>query len=465
MRSVSVLLYLLAAPVWAQSPVVGSWTGPLEGFGLTVTFHVDETDGALTSTVDVPEQGAVGMPTGATTFEGGTLTIEVPAVGAVYTGTLDGDVITGELVQGAAVPLVLRRVTGDGHAPGRARADEPRPPFPYREEDVTVESVGGVTLAGTLTVPDGAGPFPAVVLVSGSGPQNRDEEILGHRPFRVLADHFARRGVAVLRYDDRGVAGSTGDYAAATTADLALDARAAVEHLAGRPEAASVGLVGHSEGGLIGPAVAGLTDALDYVVMLAGPGVSGREVLVYQLTRDLDGADPSAVGAYRRALDALLAELATGEAETATGRAVEAYRDALGGANAEAVAALGVPPADELARDLSGPWERHFVGYDPAPALRGLRVPALAVFGGRDQQVRASDNVPAVVDALADAPRGSAVVIVPGLNHLFQPSTTGSPAEYGAIDTSFDAGVMDLVADWILARAGGSRQAPATRTP
>ena len=463
LRSLLLALALSTSAV-AQSPVVGDWSGTIEGAGLVAVFHITETDGALAATLDVPAQGAMGLPTGTTTLDGQTLTVTVPAVGGVYTGTLDGDVVTGEWEQGgAALPLVLRRLA-EGEAAEAVRApvrgDEPQPPFPYREEEMTVTSVEGVTLAGTLTVPDGDGPFPAVVLVSGSGPQNRDSEVFGHRLFRVLSDHLARRGIAVLRYDDRGTAASTGDYGSATTADLALDAQAAAQVLALRPEASSVGLVGHSEGGIIGPMVAS-AGALDYVVLLAGPGVPGHAVLSYQLARDVDevGASAESVAAVRAGVAAFLTEVSTGDDATAAARAAAALRRETADVPPADRAALGLDRLnpDELARGLARPWERFFIGYDPAPTLRALRVPVLAVFGARDQQVRASDNVPAAVDALAGAADGSAVVVLPNRNHLFQPTETGSGAEYATIHTSYDAGVMDLVADWIL------RQTPRAR--
>ncbi len=463
----SLLVLMLAASASAQSPVVGDWSGTIEGAGIVTVFHITETDGTLAATFDVPAQGAKDIPAGTTALDGQTLTVSIPAAGIVYRGVLDGDVLTGEWEQaGGAYPLVLRRLAeGEAtEAPESASApvrdDEPQGPFPYREEEMSVASVEGVILAGTLTVPDGDGPFPAVVLVSGSGPQNRDSEVFGHRLFRVLSDHLARRGIAVLRYDDRGTAESTGDFGSATTADFALDAEAAARALALRPETASVGLVGHSEGGTIGPMVAN-AGVLDYVVSLAGTSIRGSDILAYQLSRgaDMVNASPESVTAARAGIAAFLTEASTGDDATAIARATAALQRET----------ADIPPADRAALNLDGmnsegliqyastPWERFFVGYDPSPALEALQIPVLAVFAARDQQVRASDNVPAAVEALAGAADGSAVVVLPNLNHLFQPTETGSVAEYATINTSYDPGAMDLVADWIL------RQAP--RTP
>ncbi len=441
----------------APSPAAGDWSGVLAGTGLTLVLHVVETGGALTATFDVPMQGATGLPVGTTALAGDRLTLGIPAIGGRYEGTLAGDSISGTWSQGgASLPLTLTRLAA-GAAPGLPeRADAPRAPFPYRDEDVAVASVAGVTLAGTLTLPAGAGPFPAVVLVSGSGPQDRDEALLGHRPFAVLADALARRGIAVLRYDDRGIARSTGDFRSATTADFARDAQAAAEWLAARPEVSGVGVVGHSEGGEVAPMAANASPAVRFVVLLAGPAVSGRDVLRYQLARGLpaSGASAAGVAAYDAALAAALDAVSSGDAATAVGRARAAFGTGTAGITAADRAALGPDAFDmgPVLDGLGGPWMRFFIAYDPAPALRRLRVPAFAAFGERDQQVRASDNVPAMRAALADAPAGTEVRVFPGLNHLFQRTETGDPAEYGLITTSFSPEMMTAVADWILAR-------------
>src|SRR5690606_39165539 len=238
------------APTRAPATVVGDWLGTLEvpGARLRIVFHIVEDEGGLTATMDSPDQGAFGIETGAVVLAGDSLTIEVPAAFGRYTGEVRGDTITGTWSQGgASLPLVLARTEGV-EAPRRPQ--HPEPPFPYDAVDVTIPTdEPGVTLAGTLTKPHGDGPFPAVVLISGSGPQDRDETVSGHKPFLVIADALTRRGVAVLRYDDRGFGGSTGNFATATTADFANDALAAVRFLVGRDDIdpARIGLIGHSE--------------------------------------------------------------------------------------------------------------------------------------------------------------------------------------------------------------------------
>ena len=401
MPRLALAMLFFASAAAAQSPAAGDWSGEIAGTGLTIILHVTETDGALASTFDVPLQGATGVPVGATTFTGNVLTLDIPAIRGRYEGTLAGDAVSGTWTQGGgSLPLTLSRLAAGASTGLPERADTPQGPFPYRDDGVTVASIPGVTLAGTLTVPDGAGPFPAVVLVTGSGPQDRDEALLGHRPFAVLADVLARRGIAVLRYDDRGVASSTGDFRSSTTADFAQDAQAAAEWLAARPEVSSVGVVGHSEGGEIAPIVADASSDVDFVVLLAGPAVSGRDVLRYQLARGLpdSGASAAGISAYDAALSAALDAVSSGDAATAVERAKVAFHDGTASLSAADRAALG-PDAfeiDPVLGGLAGPWMRYFIAYDPAPALRSLRVPALgrvrrARPAGPRQRQRAGD--------------------------------------------------------------------------
>jgi hypothetical protein len=321
----------------------------------------------------------------------------------------------------------------------------PRPPFPYRAEDVSFANpVGGHKLAGTLTTPPGAGPVPAVVLVSGSGPQDRDESLMGHKPFLVLADHLTRRGVAVLRYDDRGVGKSGGRFDGATSADFATDAAAAVAFLRGRPgiDPKRVGICGHSEGGLIGPTVAAADRlTVGFLVLLAGPGLPGFEVIQTQ-ARDILKAD----GKSDKEVDALLAlnRLSLGALMKPWVNPRPVLAAVAGGlANPSADRWRPKPPGD--------PWVRHFLAYDPRPTLALVRCPVLALIGGKDLQVAAKPNLEAIKSACPWADCRE----LPGLNHLFQPATTGSPAEYGKIETTFDPAALDAISAWVLAVQSG----------
>lgn len=471
-------LVLGAGPATAQSdhPAVGRWSGTLVAGPqqLEIVYHVSEADdGSLTGTMDVPTQGATGIPLTTVTFEGGTLnmTFAVPGGGA-YEGTLDesGDALTGTFTQaGQSFPMNLERQ--EGAAPALERPQEPTAPFPYDVEEVsfTGGGEGEFALAGTLTLPRGEGPFPAAVLVSGSGPQDRDETLLGHKPFLVLADHLTRQGIAVLRYDDRGVAASGGDFASATTADFADDALAAIEFLSddARIDADAIGIVGHSEGGVVGPLAASRSAQVDYVVMLAGPGVPGIDVLVEQgrLINEAAGVPPG-ITEFNGRIQTRMADVAR------TVDDLEAAAEQMRAVMREEVAALepdlrelveGSLTDDAIEQNVSqmnSPWFRFFLHHDPRPALEAVTVPVLALFGERDLQVPPQQSAQAVEDALggnADA----VIQVLPGLNHLFQEAETGSPSEYQQIEQTMSPAALDRVGAWIVERFGRPLTSPA----
>lgn len=434
--------------------VVGTWAGALDTGGagtLRIVFHLTERDdGSLGATMDSPDQGAYGIEAGPVTTDGRGLRIEVGAVRGHYEGTIaeDGARIDGTWHQsGISLPLALEPAADV--AP--ARPQEPRPPFPYEEIDVRFESAAdGVTLAGTLTLPPGAGPHPAVVLVSGSGPQDRDETVFGHKPFLVLADHLTRSGIAVLRFDDRGVGASTGDISTAVTSDFADDAEGAVRFLAGSPgiAAGEIGLVGHSEGAIVAPIVANRSDAVAYVVLLASTGVNGEELLVMQLiamNRAMGVSEE--ITRQRSALQQALLGLVVTAPDDST--AARRAREILSG-----VGVTG-PAADAQVGALLNPWMRHFLAYDPLPALRALEVPALALWGEKDTQVPPGGNRAEVEEALAvSRSRDVTVRVLPGLNHLFQTAETGAPAEYVTIEETMAPAALEAIADWVRERTG-----------
>jgi pimeloyl-ACP methyl ester carboxylesterase len=350
-------------------------------------------------------------------------------VGAAYfDGELAGATIAGTLHQGGtAKPFSLERT------------DRVRPP--YAELEVAIESAHHVTLAGTLTVPDGVPRAPAVVLVTGSGPQDRDECVVGMRPFRQLADHLARHGIAVLRYDDRGTAGSTGDFAAATAADFTDDAEAAVRFLRARAEIdpRRVGVLGHSEGGLIAPMLAARTRDVAFIVLWAGPGLPLVDVVLQQAADILraEGTQPATIDEQldheRRAFAALRV------AKT----------------DAELHAALHAIVADDAwvdakQKEIGSAWMRWYLDYDPAATLRKVRCPVLAINGGLDMQVAPGANLAAIRRALeAGHHRDFEIVELPGLNHLFQPTKTGAPSEYRTNPPVLDAAVLDATTRWL----------------
>lgn len=460
-----------APPMHAQDgpSAVGSWSGTLVAGPqqLEIIFHVTAADDGLTGTMDVPAQGATGIPLTTVTFTDGTLVMTFPVPGGGrYEGTVDdsGDTMSGTFTQGGQ-PFPMDITRGDGLPAPLDRPQEPLPPFPYQVEEVTFPNPApAIELAGTLTLPDGSGPFPAAILVSGSGPQDRDETLMGHKPFKVIADHLTRHGIAVLRYDDRGVGASTGDFAAATSEDFAEDALAAVRFLEEdtRIRGDAIGIVGHSEGGLVGPMAAARSESVDYVVMLAGPGVTGLEVLVEQgrLINTASGAPPE-MTAFNSRLQTRLAEVGVDNPDPDVAAplmtaAIEEEIAALSGPTREmAAAALSPQAIEQTVQQMNSRWFRYFLHYDPRPALEATQVPVLALFGGKDLQVPPQQSADEVRAAFArSANRDATVTVLPGLNHLFQEADTGSPAEYQSITQTVSPVALDAVSDWIQHRFG-----------
>ena len=438
----------------SASDLAGTWEGPLPAGGrsIRIVFRI-RPDG--TAVMDSPDQGARDIPVDAPTIESGVVRLTVPSLRGRFEGRRsdDGSVLTGVLAQGGVtLPLVLTRTSTT--VAELARPQTPVPPLPYRAEEVAFDNAEapGVRLAGTLTLPQGNGPFPAAILISGSGPQDRDETVFGHKPFAVWADALTRRGIAVLRYDDRGTAGSTGDFAAATSADFATDAGAAFAYLAARPEidGRSIGLIGHSEGGTIAPLVALEGVPVAWVVMLAGPAVSGGALLTEQsrATQAAMGVAPAAIDANVAIQARIMSAVAENAASaSATIAAVDAVL---------ADAGLSVAQRQAQARQTGSAWSRWFIAHDPGPALAGLDVPLLALYGGKDVQVPADQNAPVLSRLKPDAK----VVVLPDLNHLMQPATTGLPNEYEAIETTIDPEALATVVNWVAARseAGSARR-------
>jgi pimeloyl-ACP methyl ester carboxylesterase len=440
------------------------WTGTLNAVvqKLALRFRVNNGPaGQRRIWMDSVTQEVGGFG-GDLTVDGRTWTIKVPAVRGEFTGDVseDGTTLSGTWKQsGAALPLVLTKGAAiDAHAEAKKRPQTPIGPFPYDAEDVTFRNeTDGIDLAGTLTLPRGPGPFPAVVLVTGSGPQDRDETLFDHKPFAVIADRLSRAGIAVLRYDDRGVGGSGGNPETATTADLARDALAASLHLAADPriDPARIGIVGHSEGAAIAALVANERRETACLVLLAGAGVDGEQVLLSQgaLVLRAEGlADPERLE-RQRTMQTILMEAvkaAPPDADPAPIIAAVAKRleAALGGA------VLDGQDVKELAAGgvlrLSSRWFRHFLVSDPAADLEKVGCPVLALFGGKDVQVDPALNRPPVEKALRTAGNpDSAVETFPDCNHLFQTCKTGAISEYDALEETLAPAVLDAVATWL----------------
>ncbi len=451
-------------------PAAGRWEGVLDAGGtrLRIVFNIEaDDDGVLTGTMDSPDQGAFGIPLSSVTADGSTVTFAVAAIGGAYDGTVSdaGSEISGTWSQGgASLPMSLTRSEGEPAPPPR-RPQEPEEPLPYDVEDVTFANGDArIALAGTLTIPRGPGPHPGAVLVSGSGPQDRDEALAGHKPFLVLADHLTRNGIAVLRYDDRGVGESEGDFQSATSEDFAGDALAAVAHLRALPSVADdgVGIVGHSEGGLIGPMAANRSGAVAYVVMLAGPGVPGIDILIEQgrLINQAMGTPPVITEmnmALQRRLADIVAEEPDPEAAATRMRAafVELVETLPANIREAAGEQLGEAAIEQTVTQMNSNWFRFFLPHDPRTDLERVDVPVLALFGERDLQVPYAQNQPEVEAAFARSGNADATVrVLPGLNHLFQEATTGTPMEYQQIEQTMSPTLLHAVSDWIVERFG-----------
>jgi fermentation-respiration switch protein FrsA (DUF1100 family) len=427
----------------------GTWLGSLDtgAIKLRVIFKIVSTGENLSAQLQSPDQSPAWLPATSIVRHGSAITITLKELGAVFEGKIadDSNAINGTFTQmGNPLPLSLKRIKDQAELEVR-RPQNPVKPYPYREEDVSyANKTAGNTLAATITIPPGKGPFPAVLLIAGSGPHDRDESLLGHKPFLVLADYLTRKGIVVLRADKRGVGKSTGEYAKATTADFATDADAGVAYLMSRPEVdrRKIGLVGHSEGAIIAPMAAVADADVAFIVMMAGSGVPGDQIIVEQ-----GRLIAIAGGESKEKAD----EDAVKQRETMT--LVETEKDpaALERLLGAKLATEGVPDAGISAqiKAVTSPWFRFFLTYDPATALRKLTIPVLDINGSLDLQVPPAQNLPAIRTALADN-KHAEVDELPGLNHLFQTAKTGSPAEYGQIEETISPIALDKIASWIL---------------
>ncbi|MFO0964074.1 MAG: alpha/beta fold hydrolase [Gemmataceae bacterium] len=433
-----------------------------------LVFHLfKQKDGSYAGAMDSPDQGVKGLVLDEATVKEDAVRLELSVAKIVFEGkrSKDGQEIAGTFNQaGLSIPFTLKRVPKATEA---SRPQTPKKPYPYDEIEVAYENkLHGVKLAGSLTVPRSKGPFPAVLLITGSGAQDRDETILGHKPFLVLADHLTRRGIAVLRVDDRGVGGSTGSVPKSTTADFAEDVLAGVEFLKGRKEIdpARIGLLGHSEGGAIAPLVASRSKDVAFIVLLAGTGVPGHEILCTQSAAGLKlagRARPEELALLKTLQDRLFAvvraEKDLAEAEKKAGAALKEITGKLSAEEKKESAAALVVIESHKQLVLS-PWGRYFMDYDPRPALRKVTCPVLALNGAKDVQVDAKVNLAAIEAALKEGgAKDVTIVELPDLNHLFQTCKTGAGAEYGAIEETLAPVLLERVAEWITKRTGRAR--------
>lgn len=450
------LISLISHTIYAQD-ITGHWTGVLhiQNTQLKVVFNVSKVDSGYVSTMDSPNQKAFGVPVTTTTFDHSLLKLDAKNIGINYEGTLIDNTLAGKLHQaGRTFELNLSRDTTTVH-----HFQEPSKPYPYYTEEINFKNHDGTIFAGTLSMPRKEGNFPVVVLISGSGPQNRDEEILGHKPFLVLADHLTRNGIAVLRYDDRGTAASKGDFATGNTLDFASDTESAVEYLKTRKEIDQhkIGLIGHSEGGVIAPIVASKIKQIKFIVLLAGTGIPGEELLLMQKeaiqkVSGVNEADRLATKKFFSGVYDLIKK--SSDPQTLRGELEVYVKNSI----------KNIPPSEKgnltdeqftkiLIDQISSKWIQFFIKYDPAIVLEKVKCPVLALNGSNDRQVPPKVNLDAIRTALKKGRNKDATIIeLPKLNHLFQESVTGSPDEYSTITQSFSPTALTVITDWILQR-------------
>lgn len=445
-----------------ETRIAGSWLGAvqIQGIELRLGLAVSEVEGKLAAVLDSIDQNAK-IPVTRIETRGRKVRFEASGIAAGFKGDMsdDGSELSGTWSQaGSSWPLVFKRLEKPFVL---KRPQEPVKPYPYREEAVAFSSGGqSIRMAGTLTLPEGKGPFPAVVLMSGSGPQDRDEAVMGHKPFLVLADHLTRAGIAVLRYDDRGVGRSGGSFATATHLDFAADGRAAFEYLKTRVEIdpARIGLLGHSEGSVHAPIAAAEAKDVAFIVSLAGVGVPMQQLMERQAI-DLAAAAgvTYAPSKLERAVDSAIYErLRTHPDDPETPAFLrEKMKEAFAAMSPETkkVFDLNEDTYESRVQLVLTPWFKKLALYDPAPVWAQIRCPVLAINGEKDTQVAADENLAGLRRALeAAGNRGVTTRKFPGLNHLFQPCRTGSPGEYAQIEETMSPEVLAMVADWILVR-------------
>lgn len=432
--------------------VAGPWNGILETPNpaqLIITIS-EPPNGPRIAALSVPQQKVTDMAFSGAEMQGDSLVLLSDFLGLRYAAKLsaDGQQLIGLWKQnGEKWNLTLARGL-PAPLPPPKRPQDPLAPFPYREQEVSFQNPrSGQQLAGTLTLPAGKGPFPAVVLVSGSGPQDRDEALMGHRPFLVLADYLTRRGIAVLRYDDRGVGKSGGTYATATTADFLTDAQAALQFLRTQPgiQPKRAGMIGHSEGGTIALLAGAQPQPPAFIVSLAGVGVSGTELLIRQQTDLLRtaGLDTARLQQLRRTQQQVLQIIAaTPDNPPAIAKVVPLLKQASPGVTESALTAM--------ASQMTAPWYRYFLTLNPQPDLAKVKAPVLALNGSKDVQVAADLNLPAIEKGLkAGGNRDVTIRQLDGLNHLLQTATTGLPSEYGQLDETISPAALQLIGNWI----------------
>ncbi len=452
------LLMIISTLSIAQNKFDGLWTGTITAGSIEMQIDFEFKESESKVLLSVPIQNVEDVESSSLVIKGDTITIMYTAFRARYDAVYDNESeeFIGEWNQGRVMALNLKKTEEKTEF---KRPQTPEKPFPYNIQEVSIEDeTTGITLAGTLTTPKGKGPFPLAILVSGSGRQNRNSNILGHKPFLVIADYLTRDGIAVIRYDDRGVEKSSGNHSEATSADFAADANSVFQYAKtlDKIDKSKIGIIGHSEGGMIAPIVAAKNRDLGYVVSLAGPGVPISSLMTHQNVMVLKKSGMSSDGLEitKQNLPLIYSivnqDKGTKQLFDTLINAVHGFYDKLSESDQKLLAPTKASYYLALSQSFFSPWFRYFLAYDPSESWQKTKCPVLALNGAEDIQVEAKMNTNAIMENLAISGNNRAQIrIVDGLNHLFQPCVKCDLTEYATIETTIDESVLVMIRDFI----------------
>ncbi len=456
---ISALILFISTTIFGQN-IEGQWNGMLEiqGMKLRLVFNINKTETGLSATMDSPDQGAKGIPVTGVNFTDSLLKLTIASASIEYNARLTKeDNLKGTFSQGPYnFPLDMSRKKLEKEVV--IKIQDPKKPYPYSEENVTFENKKEkFFLAGTLTLPSAKGQYPAVVLISGSGAQDRNEEIFGHKPFLIIADFLTRNGIAVLRFDDRGTAESEGDIIKSTSLDFAVDVESAIEYLMTRKEIdqKKIGLIGHSEGGIIAPIIASRSKDIAFIVLLAGTGIQGNELLLLQqeLISKAMGINEEEINKNKEINKGAFDIVAKSTNNETLAAELTEYIKEVPKNNPDSDRPQGMSEEEFIklqVDQLTSPWMVFFIQYNPYLILKDVKCPVLALNGEKDLQVPPKENLTAIKKGLAEGGNKNVTTKeLPNLNHLFQECTTGAPSEYAQIEQTFSPGALDEMLKWI----------------
>ncbi|MDQ6756263.1 MAG: alpha/beta fold hydrolase [Bacteroidota bacterium] len=466
MKKIFIVLFTFCTTsIIAQNPkIIGTWQGKINvGVSLRVIFNFTKDNlGNIQATTDDPDQGIKGVPCSNIIRHGDSIHLDIPNFKASFAGKFINDsTISGQLIQGRKLDLMLQKVNAVIELP---RPQTPKPPFSYISEDIEYDNPDKTLHYGaTITIPKGKGPFPAMVLITGSGSQNRDEEIMEHKPFAVIADHLTKNGFIVLRVDDRGMGKSSGGTAMATSADFAKDVNTSLDYLKKRKEVdiKHIGMMGHSEGGMIAPMVATQRKDIDFIIMLAGPGEKISKVMEDQNAAIMlsSGMPKNMVEAYIKLYHKMIPAIVNAQNIDDAKKRLIAELEAWKKITPKNTVMLTTGITDEakqnqfvnvFATSLDNPWFKYFLQFDPQPYLTKLKCKVLALNGEKDLQVISKPNLKGIKMALQKSKSpGYEIKEMRGLNHLFQHCKKCTVNEYGELEETFSPEVLQIMSDWL----------------